>query len=350
MSTTQQITEVPTGTWSSDPTHSTFDFSVKHMVVATLPGLAAGVRRHPDGFGGRLAAPPGYRQAGQRHHPGREPDRPPRVAGLLRRPAVPRGALRVDGVHPRRRDVTVRGRLTLKGVTGDVELTGTLVGPVRGPRRRRGDRLELEGSIDRTEYGLNWNAPCRAAASRSATTCACTPSSSCAGPSACASSGSPGAFARDSHNAALLRAASREMPDGVSFELLDGLREVPAYDEDADTDAPPPEVVASAGGHLPRRRPAHRHAGVQQLHPRHPEERPRLGLPAPASRARSGSSRSRSWARPPGPSGRSGRRPSSARCWAPRAPGWWTERWPWLTPRTASPRTAASATRACATS
>jgi len=56
--------------------------------------------------------------------------------------------------------------------------------------------------------------------------------------------GISGSLRADSHNAALLRAASREMPDGVSFELLDGLREVPAYDEDADTDAPPPEVVA----------------------------------------------------------------------------------------------------------
>ena len=55
--------------------------------------------------------------------------------------------------------------------------------------------------------------------------------------------GISGSLRADSHNGALLRAASREMPDGVTLELLDGLREVPPYDEDADTDAPPAEVV-----------------------------------------------------------------------------------------------------------
>jgi polyisoprenoid-binding protein YceI len=56
-------------------------------------------------------------------------------------------------------NVTVRGRLTLKGVTGDVELTGTLVGPVVGLGDAEVIGLELQGSIDRTEYGLKWNAP-----------------------------------------------------------------------------------------------------------------------------------------------------------------------------------------------
>lgn len=51
--------------------------------------------------------------------------------------------------------------------------------------------------------------------------------------------GIPGSLRRDSHNARLLRAAGRELPDGVELRLFDGLREVPPYDEDADTGDPP---------------------------------------------------------------------------------------------------------------
>ena len=38
MSTTQQVTAVPTGTWVTDPVHSSLGFAVKHMVVATFRG------------------------------------------------------------------------------------------------------------------------------------------------------------------------------------------------------------------------------------------------------------------------------------------------------------------------
>jgi polyisoprenoid-binding protein YceI len=55
--------------------------------------------------------------------------------------------------------LTVRGTLTLKGVTRDLELRGTIVGPVVGLGDAEVVGIELEGVIDRTEYGLNWNAP-----------------------------------------------------------------------------------------------------------------------------------------------------------------------------------------------
>lgn len=41
-----------------------------------------------------------------------------------------------------------------------------------------------------------------------------------------------GSLRRDSHNTAILRAAARLLPPGVELELYDGLKQVPAYDED----------------------------------------------------------------------------------------------------------------------
>ena len=159
MSTTQQITEVPTGTWSSDPTHSAFDFSVKHMVVATyrgsLPEFDATLTGSEDGslhlLGiGKLASVTTQDENLTGHLAS------PDFFDVQRYPEVRYESTEFirDGEN-----VTVRGRLTLKGVTGDVELTGTLVGPVVGLGDAEVIGLELQGSIDRTEYGLNWNAP-----------------------------------------------------------------------------------------------------------------------------------------------------------------------------------------------
>ena len=159
MSTTQQITEVPTGTWSSDPTHSAFDFSVKHMVVATyrgsLPEFHATLTGSEDGtlhlLGiGKLASVTTQDENLTGHLAS------PDFFDVQRFPEVRYESTEFirDGEN-----VTVRGRLTLKGVTGDLELTGTLVGPVVGLGDAEVVGLELQGSIDRTEYGLKWNAP-----------------------------------------------------------------------------------------------------------------------------------------------------------------------------------------------
>jgi chromate reductase len=55
--------------------------------------------------------------------------------------------------------------------------------------------------------------------------------------------GISGSLRQGSHNTSLLRAAARALPSGVALELLDGLRDVPPYDADADVD-PAPAAVA----------------------------------------------------------------------------------------------------------
>ena len=56
-------------------------------------------------------------------------------------------------------EVVVDGELTIKGITKSVEARGTLEGPAVtfGDVNKVG--LTLEAIIDRTEFGLNWNAP-----------------------------------------------------------------------------------------------------------------------------------------------------------------------------------------------
>src|SRR3954453_13278606 len=54
--------------------------------------------------------------------------------------------------------------------------------------------------------------------------------------------GLSGSLRRDSYNARLLRAAASELPPGAELEVWDGLRELPAYDEDLDVDPAPRSV------------------------------------------------------------------------------------------------------------
>ncbi len=55
--------------------------------------------------------------------------------------------------------------------------------------------------------------------------------------------GISGSLRSDSHNSALLRAAATELPDGVELRIFDGLKEIPAYDQDDDHDEPPAAVT-----------------------------------------------------------------------------------------------------------
>ncbi|MEU9126473.1 NADPH-dependent FMN reductase [Streptomyces sp. NPDC048506] len=52
-----------------------------------------------------------------------------------------------------------------------------------------------------------------------------------------------GSLRTQSHNSALLRAAQKFAPEGFAVDIYDGLREIPPYDQDHDTDTPPAPVA-----------------------------------------------------------------------------------------------------------
>jgi chromate reductase len=52
-----------------------------------------------------------------------------------------------------------------------------------------------------------------------------------------------GSVRRASHNARLLRYVAERAPEGVEIELWDGLKSIPPYDEDDDTEFPPGPVA-----------------------------------------------------------------------------------------------------------
>jgi polyisoprenoid-binding protein YceI len=156
MSTVEQA--IPTSTWKSDSIHSTVGFTVRHMVVGRFRGKfndydvtltsndgelsiegrvnVASVDINDENLYPHLLAPDFF-----------DADRHPELT-------FKSVAVRQDGEQ-----VVIDGDLTIKGVTQRVEGRGTLTGPGTdiGGNERIG--LELETTIDRSAYGLDWNAP-----------------------------------------------------------------------------------------------------------------------------------------------------------------------------------------------
>ena len=153
MSITEAVQAIPTGTWKSDPVHSSLGFAVQHMGVSPFRGTASDFEAI---LGGDQLV------GSARVESITTPDE--NLTGHLLSPeffdAERHPQLRFESTEIRREggDFVVSGQLTLKGETRPIELRGSITEPVEDPYGRRRLGLELETTIDRTDFGIDWNA------------------------------------------------------------------------------------------------------------------------------------------------------------------------------------------------
>jgi polyisoprenoid-binding protein YceI len=156
---TESTTIAPAGTWTLDPVHSSASFAVKHMVVATFRGRfedfdatltvdengdaklvgtvnADSIVVKDENLGGHLKSPDFF-----------DTERYPEISYVSR-------SIRREGA-----ELVVEGDLTIKGQTEAVQARGEITDPAitLGDVEKLG--ITLETTIDRTTFGLNWNAP-----------------------------------------------------------------------------------------------------------------------------------------------------------------------------------------------
>ena len=158
MTTVQAETTIPTGVWKSDPVHSLVGFAVRHMVVATFRSTFAD-------FGVTLANQDG----GPRLYGGVRTDsvevRDENLKGHLLSPEFfdserfPEITFTSTGIRADDGELVVDGDLTIKGTTKHVEARGRINGPAAHPAGGERIGINLETQVDRTDFGLNWNAP-----------------------------------------------------------------------------------------------------------------------------------------------------------------------------------------------
>jgi len=151
------VTIIPTGTWSIDPVWSSLEFEIKKLGLVTVKGRVPGFSGAIQGgespsIEGRVDASTittfdetrdGHLQSPDFFDTQRHPE--------LRFEST---AVAADGD-----ELVVQGNLTIKGVTKPVELKGSYVGAGVDPYGNDRIGIQLSGTIDRTEFGLEWNAP-----------------------------------------------------------------------------------------------------------------------------------------------------------------------------------------------
>jgi polyisoprenoid-binding protein YceI len=158
MSTTVDAPRIlPAGTWILDPVHSQVGFAVAYHVgtfrgsfapvearlevgengEAKLAGSASvsGVKVQDENLSAHLQAPDFF-----------DAERTPEIAFAS------------TAIRPSGDELEIAGELTIKGTTLPVTATGRV-----GEQKEYMDRpyfgLELRATIDRTQFGLNWNNP-----------------------------------------------------------------------------------------------------------------------------------------------------------------------------------------------
>jgi len=155
MSTTTDTRQaLPVGTWQLDPIHSTIGFEVDYLAgsfrgqfrevagqlqtkgetpVLTGSAKVASVDVKDENLAGHLQSPDFF-----------DAERYPELS-------FESGEIERTGD-----EITVRGGITIKGVEKPVELTGTIADPITENEKLS---VKLDTTVDRTEFGVNWNVP-----------------------------------------------------------------------------------------------------------------------------------------------------------------------------------------------
>jgi len=158
MSTTTEIIQaVPAGTWALDGVHSSIGFEVAY--------LGGSFRGHFGDVDATLASEGNEARITGSARVASVQVKDENLETHLQSPdffdAERQPELRFESTDVRRSgdEITVRGDITIKGVTRPVELTGSISGPITDGYARERIGLRLETVIDRTEFGVSWNMP-----------------------------------------------------------------------------------------------------------------------------------------------------------------------------------------------
>ena len=157
MSTSETTTLAPAGTWRLDPVHSSVAFEIDYLAGtfrgefrevestlaveesrANLSGSAkvASVDVKDENLAAHLQSPDFF-----------DAERHPELGFAAERIAL-------DG-----QTISVDGEITIKGVTKPVTVTGTASAPLTDPYGNERIGFTLGSTVDRTEFGLEWNMP-----------------------------------------------------------------------------------------------------------------------------------------------------------------------------------------------
>jgi polyisoprenoid-binding protein YceI len=158
MSTTTDTRQaLPVGSWSLDPIHSTIGFEVDY--------LAGSFRGQFREVAGKLNAEGDTPVLTGSAKVASVDVKDENLAGHLQSPdffdaeRFPELSFESSEIDRAGDQLAVRGGITIKGVERPVELTGKIAGPLTDYAGNEKLSVKLDTTIDRTEFGVNWNVP-----------------------------------------------------------------------------------------------------------------------------------------------------------------------------------------------
>jgi polyisoprenoid-binding protein YceI len=155
---TETRQSLPAGTWNVDPVHSQIGFAVEY-VVGTFRGsfspVAATLEVGDDGAAHLTGSAPVTGVKVQDENLSAHLQSP-EFFDAERTPDI---TFNSTSVRRSGDEIAIAGDLTIKGTTHPIEARGTITDPADDPYGGVRFGLKLETTVDRTEYGLNWNNP-----------------------------------------------------------------------------------------------------------------------------------------------------------------------------------------------
>jgi len=150
-------TKIPSGTWSIDPVWSALEFEVKKLGLINVKGRVLGFTGTIRG--GEQPSIEGTVDVSSITTFDETRDTHVQAPDFFDAARYPELRFESTSVETGGDELVGTGNLTIKGVTKPVELRGSFLGAGTDPMGNERIALELSGTIDRTEFGLEWNAP-----------------------------------------------------------------------------------------------------------------------------------------------------------------------------------------------
>ena len=156
--TTESTTSLPVGTWQLDPAHSHVGFELDYMGGAfrgTFSPVEGSLTVDQEGNakleGSANADAVKVQDENLNAHL-----LSPEFFDAQRTPVL---RFVSEEIERSNEEIHINGELTIRGTTKPVELNGTITEPLTDAFGRERFGLKLQGTVDRTDFGLNWNIP-----------------------------------------------------------------------------------------------------------------------------------------------------------------------------------------------
>jgi polyisoprenoid-binding protein YceI len=146
-------------TWQLDPKHSTAEFAVRHMMVATVKGHLSGIEGMITFDEGDPTVSSVEADLDVATIDTRDPQRDAhlRSADFFDVEHFPKLTFRSTRIEPSGDRYRIVGELTMHGVTREVVLDTALEGRQRDPWGSERAGFSAQTVLDRRDFGLTWN-------------------------------------------------------------------------------------------------------------------------------------------------------------------------------------------------